>query len=454
MDDMRPFGLVGIGFGPQGVAMAAALEDLGERHGVRMADQVAFFEKAPGSGWQTGMLLRNADIQHHYFRDLATPRDPRSRFTFANFLKEKDRIYEFGSLVYGGGGGAVSRIEWSEYVGWAADLLEDYVTYDSPVDAVRRASADGEDLLAVTVGDREVLARAVVYCAGRDLRYPPQFVEHLGDRVFHSTKFLHRLAELPDLNGREVAVVGAGQSSIEITQYLHSTFPRTRIACLHRAVGFHHGNHSPFVQRMFHPKESDYFFSLPAAGRRDLLAEVMRSNYASVDREAVSALNRTIYEDRLLGAERIQMVPSSEVDGVVRDSDGRYRIDTVNRLDGSHTEVTADVIVLATGYQAEPLPRVLESLRQGTRVDELGNPEVAYDFSLVTRAADAPVFVPSAGEPSHGLAASTSFSMVALKAERVTKALLAHELLAAGKAPRGAGRPALGAGRSPASAVR
>jgi L-ornithine N5-oxygenase len=430
MHDSRPLSLVGIGFGPQGVAMAAAIEDLGERLGANFADQVAFFERAPGAGWQTGLLLRNADIQHHHFRDLATPRDPRSRFTFANFLKEHNRIFEFGSLVYGAGGGAVSRIEWSEYVAWAARQLDDYVTYDTEVREVRAIRVDGEDLFVVALPDREVLARAVVYCGGRELFHPTEFADHLGDRVFHAHKLLHRIRSLSDVDGCDVAVVGAGQSAIEIVQYLHNTFPNTRISCVQRAVGFHHGDHSPFVQRMFHPKESDYFFSLPPEGRRDLLAEVMRANYAAVDREAVSALYRTIYEDELLDRRRIRMLPSTTVTGVCRDDGGRYQLDTTNSLDGTRLTVAADIVVLATGYVTRPLPAMFDPLRPSLRWDEFGHPVVNHDFSLAgTAGADPLVFAPSMGEPSHGLASSSSFSMVALKAERVTKALAAKGML-------------------------
>jgi L-ornithine N5-monooxygenase len=432
MRDSWPLSLVGIGFGPQGVALAAAIEDMGERLGANFADRVAFFEKAPGPGWQTGMLFRNADIQHHYLRDLATPRDPRSRFTFANFLKERDRIFEFGSLVYGGGGGAVSRIEWSEYVAWAAAQLDHYVTYDNPVTGLRVTRVGGEDMVALTVREGEVLARAVAYCGGRDLYHPPVFHDCLGERVFHGTLFLDRIRALPDLNELCVAVVGAGQSAIEITQYLHGNFPRARIACVQRALGFHHGDHSPFVQRVFHPRESDYFFSLPEDGRKSLLDEVMRANYAAVDKEAVSALYRTMYEDNLLGTPRIQMIPSSDVTTVRRDAAGRYLLDVRNNLDGSSQTVAADVVVLATGYVDRPLPSVLEPLGSMLHWDGRGCPAVNYDFSLETvDGANPVVFVPSAGESSHGLGSSSSFSMVALKAERVTEALTVMGLLPA-----------------------
>lgn len=432
MDSTRILDLVGIGFGPAGVALAAAIDDLGERQGIKFSNRVAFFEKRSGPGWQTGLLFRNADIQHHYLRDLATPRDPRSRFTFINFLKEHDRIFEFGSLVYGGGGGAVSRIEWSEYVAWAANLLEDYVTYDSPVQAVRVERFADRELIAVSVPGGEILTQAIAFCAGEDLFYPPVFRDHLCDRMFHATTFLEKLKRLPDLNHARVSIVGAGQSAIEIVQYLHNNYPGVIINCIQRSVGFHHGNHSPFVQRMFHPKESDYFFSLAPRSRKNLLEEIARANYAAVDKEAVSALYRTMYEDNLLGNPRIRMMPSTEVVALHQGPNGCFSLETINNHDGSSETIMADVVILATGFIEHALPHLLDPLRPILRFNELGDPEVNYDFSLHTVSESNPsIYIPGAGEPSHGLGSSSSFSMIALKADRVTEALAARGLLAA-----------------------
>jgi L-ornithine N5-monooxygenase len=431
MGTTRLLDLVGIGFGPAGIAVAAAIHDLGERHGVAFTDRVAFFERATGPGWQTGLLFRNTDIQHHYMRDLATPRDPRSRFTFANFLKEKNRMFEFGSLVYGGGGGAVSRIEWSEYVAWAGRLLDDYVTYDSPVEAVHLTRFQDQEVLAVTAGGREILARSIAFCAGQDLFYPPVFRDHVGDRVFHGTKFLDKVKALPPMNQFRVSIVGAGQSAIEIVQYLHNTYPDIKITCIQRSVGFQHGNHSPFVQRMFHPNESDIFFALPPQSRKRLLDEIHRANYAAVDREAVSALARTLYEDNLLGSSRVRMMPGTEVIAVQQDERGCFHLDTANHYDGATETVAADVVVLATGFVEQPLPSLLHPLRPILHFDEIGGLKVNYDFSIKTINESNPlIYIPGAAEPSHGLGSSSSFSMVALKAERVVAALASKGLLA------------------------
>src|SRR5262249_24350136 len=94
----EPLDLVGIGFGPAGIALAAALAD--EREAQPAAQEwpytARFFEARADSSWQSGLLLPGTDISHHFLRDLAMPRDPRSRFTFANYLKQRGRLFDFG----------------------------------------------------------------------------------------------------------------------------------------------------------------------------------------------------------------------------------------------------------------------------------------------------------------------------------------------------------------------
>ncbi|OJY07884.1 MAG: hypothetical protein BGP07_02030 [Rhizobiales bacterium 63-22] len=437
MNKSKILDLVGIGFGPAGISLAAAVHEHSEKTGVELANRVAFFERATTAGWQTGLLFRNADIQHHYLRDLATPRDPRSRFTFANFLKEKNRIFEFGSLVYGGGGGAVSRIEWSEYVAWAADLLSQYVTYDCAVKGIEMGSANGEDLVIVHTAQGEVLTRAVVFCAGQEPDYPQPFVEHLGPRVFHATQFLNNMTKIPNDRNIRFCIVGAGQAAIEIINYLHATYPSAQITGVQRSLGFHHGNHSPFIQRMFHPKESDQFYALDPDARRAVLNEAARANYAAVDREAVSALYRTLYEDRLLQTERVRFLTATQVIGVEHKADGVYSLETQSRLTDETNTVDADIVVLATGFIDHSLPSLLEPLRNSILTDKFDQPVVNYDFSLVGISERfPPIFVSGDAEPSHGLGASNSFSMIAIKAERVVKALDDRGILAQPSIPR------------------
>ena len=82
------YDVIGIGFGPANIALAAALEE-------RQAGfKIAFLEQMKAPAWQPAMLLSGSDIQNNPLRDLVTPRNPRSRYSFTNFLHEHGRLFE------------------------------------------------------------------------------------------------------------------------------------------------------------------------------------------------------------------------------------------------------------------------------------------------------------------------------------------------------------------------
>ena len=106
--DTQVFDVVGIGFGPANIALAIAAQELGSPLSLR------FLERQPGPGWQEEMLLPESDIQNHPLRDLVTPRNPRSRYTFVNFLFEQGRLFEHLNLPLS----HPLRLEYRQYVTW------------------------------------------------------------------------------------------------------------------------------------------------------------------------------------------------------------------------------------------------------------------------------------------------------------------------------------------------
>ncbi|KPC77289.1 hypothetical protein ADL35_20825, partial [Streptomyces sp. NRRL WC-3753] len=80
--------VLGIGFGPANLALAIALDEEGRDFDVH------FLEARTGPSWQSAMMLDGSDIQNHPVRDLVSLRNPRSRFTFINYLFENGRLLE------------------------------------------------------------------------------------------------------------------------------------------------------------------------------------------------------------------------------------------------------------------------------------------------------------------------------------------------------------------------
>lgn len=126
--------MVCIGFGPASLAIAVALEDWIESTGLGRPDhgprpKVAFLERQATFNWHVGMLLQAAKMQISFIKDLATARDPGSRFTFLNYLKEHGRLREFAQLNTF----LPTRVEFADYMKWAAGHFAENVRYDHEV---------------------------------------------------------------------------------------------------------------------------------------------------------------------------------------------------------------------------------------------------------------------------------------------------------------------------------
>ena len=88
-------------------------------------------------GWQRGMLLPWAQSQVSFLKDLVTMRNPRSRFSFVNYLHETERLHDFINMS----SFLPFRLEISSYLQWVARTLSlvgvQYGRRCMRVDAVR-----------------------------------------------------------------------------------------------------------------------------------------------------------------------------------------------------------------------------------------------------------------------------------------------------------------------------
>src|SRR5271168_4678155 len=116
----KTFDLICVGFGPASLAIAIALHDAtsydAKVGGCSRTQKVCFLEKQRSFRWHAGMLLPGSKMQISFIKDLATLRDPTSKFTFLNYLKNKNRLVQFANL----GTFLPSRVEFEDYLRWCA----------------------------------------------------------------------------------------------------------------------------------------------------------------------------------------------------------------------------------------------------------------------------------------------------------------------------------------------
>ncbi|MFD0070329.1 SidA/IucD/PvdA family monooxygenase, partial [Streptomyces sp. NPDC127574] len=132
------YDVVGIGFGPSNLSLAIALEE----HGASAPEHPVtshFFERQPSFGWHRNMLLPSTTMQISFLKDLATFRNPMSRFSFISYLHAANRLVQFVNNQ----DFFPTRQEFHQYLEWAAAGLSDRVTYGAEVTAIRPGTEGG-----------------------------------------------------------------------------------------------------------------------------------------------------------------------------------------------------------------------------------------------------------------------------------------------------------------------
>jgi L-ornithine N5-monooxygenase len=206
---------VGVGFGPSNLALAVAVQECNDNPAVTRPITAEFIEAKPEFGWHTGMLLPGATMQISFLKDLVTQRNPQSEFTFLNYLTERGRLTEFiNHKTF-----FPTRLEFHDYLDWAADKVGAEVRYGSRVIAIR--DVDGAfDVEVIGARPGRLRARNVVIAGGLSPQLPTGVT--LSARQIHNHRFLHDLARLPSRRHNRFVVVGAGQGAAEVTAYLHN----------------------------------------------------------------------------------------------------------------------------------------------------------------------------------------------------------------------------------------
>ncbi|MEU7000174.1 lysine N(6)-hydroxylase/L-ornithine N(5)-oxygenase family protein [Nonomuraea sp. NPDC046570] len=415
--------LVGIGFGPSNLALAIALRE----HNARTGDRIdaVFLEKQPAFGWHRGMLLEDTTMQVSFLKDLVTMRNPTSEFSFLSYLQDKGRMVDFinHKTMF------PSRMEFHDYLEWAAAPLADQVEYGSEVVAVTPVSVDGTvEFLDVVVrqsdGADELTTRRtrnLVIAAGLEPVLPEGVVGD--DRVWHSEELLDNLPGLGE--PRRVVVVGAGQSAAEVTAHLHGRFPDTEVCAVFSKYGYTPADDSSFANRIFDPAAVNHYFDAPDEVKAKLNAYHASTNYSVVDLELIDELYRRHYQEKVRGRERLRILNASRLVEIAKAETGVRA--TVEFLPtGERAVLDADVIVFSTGYRpGDPLTLLGAT---GEYCDQLpgGGVRVERDYRIATsEAMRCGIYVQGATEHTHGLT-STLLSNTAIRVGEIVQSVAAR----------------------------
>jgi len=410
------YDLICVGFGPASLAIAVALHDR------ELPARVLFLERQPSFAWHSGMLLPGTRMQISFMKDLATLRNPRSEFTFLNYLHRMKRLVSFTNL----GTSLPLREEYNDYMSWVASHFSDCVRYSTNVLSISPASSSGPvrawSILTtnLTTGLAHTFrTRNAVIAVGGRPKFPPYMVPFLMNRrILHSA---HYSTIIPSLlpspsEPYHIAVVGAGQSAAEIFRDLHTRYPAAHASLFIRAHALKPSDDSPFVNEIFDPDRVDTVFSMAPDARKKAIEEDKATNYSVVRPALIEELYTHQYSQRIHEPDERkwlhQIHPLREVVSInaSRDSDKIFLVlrDTVTgELSGSSDAY--DAVVFGTGYEREAHLTILKPVKA---LMKGGHCSVDREYRVIFRdgavAEDANVYLQGCCEQTHGVSSPPS----------------------------------------------
>jgi L-ornithine N5-oxygenase len=409
--------LLAIGAGPANLSLAVALEELARE----VAATSLIVEKHANVAWQRGMLLPWSQSQVSFLKDLVTLRNPRSEYSFVNYLHAVGRLDEFINL----GSFTPYRIEISDYLRWVAESLRLVrISYGRECVSITPRSATGGDIDSwlVTLSDGGTIgARDLVIGAGRDAHVPEVFHGLPRDRVIHSVEFDGRIGVLEPAPGHRFVVLGGAQSAAEMLWSTHQRFPDAQCTMIMRSIGLNGYETSRFTNELFYPSFVDEFHAARPEARAQLLREMHRTNYSGLAPATLDTLYRQMYVERLTGTQRLHMVTMTEVVDARLDGDDVV-LTLTDRRTGRDQELRCDTVLLGTGF-ASRMPRLIRDL-----ATSLGLDEVTVDRAYRMQVPDfvkAGCYLQGVNEATHGIADSL-LSVLAIRSGEIVTDLLAR----------------------------
>lgn len=249
--EAQMYDLICVGFGPASLATAIAIHDTSS---TEFQPKCLYLEKQPNFAWHSGMQIPGAKMQISFLKDLATPRQPTSTFTFLNYLQSVGRLHAFINL----GTFLPSRKEFEAYLKWCAAKFEDkhQVRYGTVVLNVQPCTVEDGKVVSWEVTGRssenEILswrAKNVVVALGGTAAVPESLRKL--DNIYHSSQYIHQITRIAandsELSGRRVTfgVIGGGQSAAEICNDLWDRFPEANVKLIIKDSSLRPSDDSP-----------------------------------------------------------------------------------------------------------------------------------------------------------------------------------------------------------------
>jgi lysine N6-hydroxylase len=386
--------VIGVGAGPTNLSLAALLTTATKRGLTSIT--ATFFEREATVFWHSLQMFPGTLMQTEFYRDLVTPIDPTSKFSFLNYLKAQARLEQFfcSSTIY------PTRREFEDYFRWVAGQIGE-VIFGVDVEGVDYDAQ--RNLFVVDAGSHGPCeAKHIVFGCGA--RPKSGVEESRSTRIVDVSKLL--AFTFPEAPAR-ILVVGGGQSAAECLNYLLDKFSERpmQIDWATNETSFRALDTSSFSREIFSTAYARVFSSLKSKERKKInhddqnVANGMLPLYAQELYQRLYRLRHLPPPDKTSPAVRVQA--NMEV-VEAREEPAGVSVKARIVSTGGTDVVVYDCVILCTGLDDET---ILESSVIGPELRRRLQRNRDQDGYAVTwdGPPDRMIFVQSQNKDTHGL---------------------------------------------------
>ncbi|ULT40979.1 SidA/IucD/PvdA family monooxygenase [Niabella defluvii] len=386
--DTTIYDIAGIGIGPFNLGLAALSEPI-------KTLKTIFIEQKPAFSWHEGMLIPGSTLQVSYLADLVTLADPSSKFSYLNFLRQHNRLIQFGVHEQG----YITRSEYNRYCRWVCGQLTN-LSFGYRVDSIQYNEQD--DFFSVVCSGQNnrmqtFKARKLVVGIGSKPYLPCNAQEYIGNAVLHAADYMYYRPEI--IKSNNIAVIGSGQSAAEIFyDLLHQL--NTKESSLNwytRSDRFYAMEHSKLNYEMTSPDYIDFFYQLDQEEKQRLLRN-QATLYKGINHQLINAVYDRLYSLFTEGHQNhIKIQAHAELKSISTNKDA-YNLEFYHNALRKIFTTTARHVILATGYTTG-VPVFLNSLNDMIQYNIDGSLKIKRNYALDN--ADR-VFIQNAEMHTHG----------------------------------------------------
>ncbi|AYE49647.1 lysine N(6)-hydroxylase/L-ornithine N(5)-oxygenase family protein [Priestia megaterium] len=385
--------VIGVGVGPFNLGLAALID--------KTDCTYKCFEQKKEFNWHPGMLLEGTTLQVPFMADVVTMVDPKSPYTFLNYLHEHERLYQFYFFEKF----HIPRNEYNHYCRWVASQLSG-LEFNSTVKEVKMHE-DAKPFYEVTVEKEGKLhtyySHHLVTGVGTQPVVPRDFQSVASDTFYHSAQY--KMNREQTLKAKSITVIGSGQSAAEIVYDLLQQQPQFdyKLNWYTRSKGFYPMEYSKLGLEHFSPDYTRYFYRLPQEKKESVLRN-QALLYKGISFETIGDIYDLIYERTIGGKEvPLTMRALTELAGVEKTNDTHLL--TLHQYEqDSFEKEESEIVIMATGYHAKE-PSFMEGLKEHLLFDEKGQLKINELYQVEMKKKGAPLFVQNRELHTHGVGA-------------------------------------------------